>query len=96
MVVEGTATLAGRLNLQVTSRTDDRSSIPGLGLLRAPAEGTMPLSLLTEASILLANRVVRLRVTGSVHNPVIQVEPNRLLSEEAVRFFLRPAALVAP
>jgi translocation and assembly module TamB len=96
MVVEGTATLAGRLNLQVTSRTDDRSSIPGLGLLRAPAEGTMPLSLLTEASILLANRVVRLRVAGSVHNPVIQVEPNRLLSEEAVRFFLRPAALVAP
>ncbi len=96
MVVEGTATLAGRLNLQVTSRTDDRSSVPGLGLLRAPAEGAMPLSLLTEASILLANRVVRLRVTGSVHNPVIQVEPNRLLSEEAVRFFLRPAALVAP
>jgi translocation and assembly module TamB len=96
MVVEGTVTVAGRLNLEVTSRTDNQTAVPGLGLLRAPASGTMPLSLLTEASILLANRVVRLRVTGSVHNPIIQVEPGRLLSEEAVRFFLRPAALLAP
>jgi hypothetical protein len=70
--------------------------VPGLGLLRAPAGGSLPLSLLTEASVLLANRVVRLRVVGTVHSPVIQVEPGGLLTEEAVRFFLRPAGLTSP
>jgi hypothetical protein len=37
---------------------------------------------------LLANRVVHLRIVGTTKAPQVQVEALRLLSEEAVRFFL--------
>lgn len=97
MIVQGTLTLAGRLNLEVTARTGKLSLLPpGLRLLRIPAAGAMPLSLVAEASFLLASSVVHLRVTGTVHNPIIQVEPLRLLSEDAVRFFLSPVLLLSP
>lgn len=91
MIVEGTVTLQGRLNLEVTSRAGNVAYLPpGLRILglQLPALSSLPLSVISEASILLANRVVHLRVTGSFHNPVVQFEPTRLLTEEAVRFFL--------
>jgi hypothetical protein len=99
MIVEGTVTLEGRLNLEVTARTGSVFLAPSalrlLGL-RIPAAGVLPASLILEASLLLANSVVHLRVTGSVRNPVVQVEPVRLLTEEAVRYFLSRALFPGP
>ena len=65
---------------------------PGLVSVH-PAAGPMPINLLAQASTFLANRLIHLRVTGTVRSPTIQVEPIALLAEEAVRFFLNPTAL---
>ena len=48
----------------------------------------MPVSVLVRVSALLANRVVHLRVGGTIAHPVVRVEPLRLLTDEAVRYFL--------
>jgi hypothetical protein len=99
MVIDGTITLEGRLNLDVNARTGNITLLPPalrvLGL-RLPIAGPIPLSVITEASFLLARSVVHLRVTGSVRNPVVQVEPLALLTEEAVRYFLLRALVPTP
>jgi translocation and assembly module TamB len=94
MIVEGTVTLQGRLDLDVTARTATLGPDPLLLRilrLRVPAFGPLPLSMIVQASSYLSNRVIHLRVTGTVRNPVIRVEPIRLLTEEAARFFLNRA-----
>src|SRR5262249_50429730 len=99
LVIEGTVTLAGRLDLEVTARTGNLGVSPvALRLLglRLPAAGPIPLGLINEASGYLANRVIHLRVTGTVRSPVVQAQPVRLLTEEAVRFFLTRAVLPVP
>jgi hypothetical protein len=99
IVVEGTVNLDGRLSLDVHARTGNVTLLPpGLRLLglRIPIAGPIPLSVITEASFLLARSVVHLHVTGSVRNPVVQVEPFALLTEEAVRYFLYRALVAAP
>ena len=45
-------------------------------------------SVLRQAGGLLANRLVRLRLTGTFRNPIIQVEPLPVLTEDALRFLL--------
>jgi hypothetical protein len=97
--IEGTVSLDGRLNLDVNARTGDVTLLPaGLRILglRLPIAGPIPLSLITEASYLLARSVVHLRVTGSVRNPVVQIEPLALLTQEAVRYFLLRAVVPIP
>jgi hypothetical protein len=99
MIIEGTISLRGRLDLDVNTRTGHVTALPaGLRLLglAIPLAGPIPLSVIAEASFLLARTTVHLRVTGSVRNPVIQVQPLRLLTEEAVRFFLFRAVLPTP
>jgi hypothetical protein len=59
--------------------------------LRLPLVGPVPVGVLTRATILLANQVVHLHVVGTIRNPYVQVETRRLLSDEAVRFFLLAA-----
>jgi hypothetical protein len=99
MIVEGTINMQGRIDLDVTARTDNITFVPPalrlLGL-RLPAAGVLPAGLIVEASLLLANRTVRLHVTGTVRNPVIQVQPLRLLTQEAVRYFLTRALIPTP
>jgi hypothetical protein len=98
LFAEGTVTLAGRLNLEVTARTGQVGANPQvLRLLgvRIPAVGPVPLALLTEATNYLSNRVVHLHVSGTVRSPVVRVEPLGLLSDEAVRFFLGKAGVPA-
>jgi translocation and assembly module TamB len=93
---DGTATLEGRLNLNVVAKNGD-VGLPTLRLgviaLRVPIAGPVPLVLLQEASNLLANRAIYLEVTGTARKPVVRVRPLALLSEEAVRFFLNRANL---
>jgi hypothetical protein len=99
MMVEGTIDLQGRIDLDVMARTNNLACVPPalrlLGL-RLPAAGFLPASLITEATLLLANSTVHLHVTGTVRNPVVQVQPLRLLTEEAVRFFLTRALIPNP
>jgi len=49
----------------------------------------VPLGLIQDVTRLLANRSVHLRLAGTVQSPTITVEPLPMLTEEAVRFFLR-------
>jgi translocation and assembly module TamB len=91
LIAEGTMTLEGRLGLEVTASAGplrvDPNAIRLLGL-RLPSVGPTPLTVLLRASSYLSTRVIRLRVTGTVRSPSIQVEPSSLLPEGVVRFFL--------
>jgi translocation and assembly module TamB len=96
LIVEGNVTLAGLLDLEVTAATGGsfcNSRVLQLLGLRLPAIGPLPLTLIVDASAFLANRVVHLRVTGTYRNPVVQVVPTALLTQEAVRFFISRAGL---
>jgi hypothetical protein len=98
LVLVGTVTLTGRLNLDVSTRSGlqirNTEKLQALGL-RVRSLSTLPLAVLAEAATLLANRVVHLRLTGTLRSPVIQVLPGTLLPEEAIRFFLTGAADVS-
>jgi translocation and assembly module TamB len=91
LLVEGTVNFQGRLDLDASAATGDLGVNPtvvrSLGL-RIPTVGPIPLAVLAEASSYLSNRVVHLRITGTVRNPAPRVEPLQLLSAEAVRYFL--------
>jgi hypothetical protein len=83
--VTGTATLAGRIDLDVTVRAGRR--LRAVGLLALPA-GPLPVAFLTLASNTLARQLVHVRATGTARNPVVQVLPPPILSEGAARLFL--------
>ena len=53
--------------------------------------GPIPVGLIFQATELLSNRLIRLRITGTTKSPHVQVEALQVLSEEAVRFFLTRA-----
>jgi translocation and assembly module TamB len=99
LFASGSVTLQGGLDLEVTARTSPallRDYLILATLARSvPAIGPVPVSLLARVTLLLANRVVHLRVTGSVSSPQVRVEPLRLLSDEAARYFLLRVALPA-
>jgi hypothetical protein len=97
LIVEGTVTLTGRLDLDVTAQTglfclnpNRQNSVRS----RIPIVGAIPRLLLFEASALLANQVVHLKVTGTVRSPTVRIEPLLTLTEDTVRFFF--GRLLAP
>jgi len=89
--LDGTVTLQGRLGLNVTAYTGQRGPNPQalrlLGL-QLPVRGPIPVELLLRANNYLSNRVIHLRVNGTIRNPSVSIEPLPLLAEEATRFFL--------
>lgn len=94
LFAEGTVTLQGRLDLEVLVNTGQLGPNPALLRLlglRLPAAGPVPLALILEASDYLANRLIRLRVRGTIRSPVVRVDPVALVTDAAVRFFLRQA-----
>ncbi len=99
LFINGTVTLQQRLNLDVVANTQqlgmDPLALRVLGL-SLPAVGPIPLSLINQASAYLSNRTIRLRVTGTIRAPSIQVNPLPLLSEAAVRFFLAQTGVPLP
>jgi translocation and assembly module TamB len=99
LLIQGTVTLAGRLDLNATANTGMVGvNPPALRLLglRIPVVGPIPISLLLELTTYFSNRLVHLRVTGTIRSPSVQVEPLPLLSEEAVRFFVNRSNLPIP
>jgi hypothetical protein len=100
LMIQGNVALAGRLDLDVVTRTTPLGGVnPVLArllLARVPAVGPVPVGLILQATNLFANRVVHLQVTGTLRNPVVQVKPLQLLSDEALRYFLLRAAGTNP
>ena len=99
LVIVGTVTTQGRLDLDVTGNTGQLGINPTL--LKAlgvsvPAVGPIPVGVILEVSSYLSNRVVHLRVTGTIRNPEVRIEPIRLLAEEAVRFFVLQSGAPVP
>jgi len=97
MFMQGAVTLQGGLDLLVVARTTNQlCSNPLLVRVIAsqvPAVGPVPVALLAQISTLLANRVVQLRVTGTINSPQIRVDPVRLLTHEAARYFINRLVL---
>ncbi len=90
LLAEGTVTVKGGLNLEVTARTGQLFVNPALLRLVGLATATsLPLEVITLASEWLSNRVVHARVGGTLRNPSVRYEPVRLLTEETIRFLLR-------
>jgi translocation and assembly module TamB len=88
LIIQGNVTVGGRLDLDVTaaSGTLNPSRLSILGL-QVPDIGAIPRLVMAELASLLANRVLHLRVTGTLNSPVIRVQPLPL-TEEVARFFL--------
>ncbi|MFO0841843.1 MAG: AsmA-like C-terminal region-containing protein [Gemmataceae bacterium] len=94
LLLQGSVTLQGRLDLDVTAQTNSAGVDPLLLrslLRRLPAVGPVPVGLLLRATEVLSDRVVHLRVSGTLRSPRVQVEPLRLLSDQAARYFLSRA-----
>lgn len=92
LFIDGTVTTQGRLGLNVVATTGQigpPEGVLGLLRLRLPNVGPVPIGLIQDVTQLLSNRSVHLRIAGTVQTPTITVEPLPLLTEEAVRFFLR-------
>jgi translocation and assembly module TamB len=96
---EGTVGLGGQLGLDVLAQTGrvglDPARLRLLGL-RVPAVGPVPLTVLIEANRYLSNRLLHLRVTGTVRSPSVRVLPLLTLTQEAVRYFLNRYEIPQP
>ena len=93
---EGTVTAAtGRLDLDVVADTGRRDAVESVVLrLAEEAAGPTPVGLALRATRLLRDRVVYLKVTGTADRPVVRLQADRQLREEAARFLL--GELLAP
>jgi hypothetical protein len=91
LIIQGTTTVPqGRLDLDVNGMTGTflgSGPLAGGILGRIPLVGAVPLGVLQAATSLLSPRLIRLRVTGTVRNPVVRFQPLLMLTEEALRFF---------
>jgi hypothetical protein len=88
---EGSVTRKGRIDLDVVAVTGQIGpNVRGLRLLgiNLPALSPLPVSLVMNVSELLSNRMVRLRITGTLKSPEVQINKAALLTDTAVRFFL--------
>ena len=94
ILAEGTATLQGRLNLQVMAKTDETGPADQLlKLANSPllAAAPTPILIVAKANDALKDRVVHLRVGGTAARPMIRLEPGRQLGQEAIKFFMNQA-----
>ena len=81
----------GRLDLDVTAVTGQVGLNAGLlrsYAVRALAAGSVPAQVALEVSRLLSNRTIRARVTGTIDQPVVNVNVVGVLTEAAVLYVL--------
>lgn len=93
LFAEGTVSLTGRLDLGVIVRTGsvgiNDAALRQLGITLPLTFGPLPLALIRDISVFLSNRTVRVTIGGTSSHPRPQLNTAALLTEEAVRFFLR-------
>jgi uncharacterized protein involved in outer membrane biogenesis len=91
VMADGTVTVSGRLDLDVTAMTGGNPLSRGVVrriVLPIVAPETVPIQLLLRGNQLLADRLVYLHVGGNTRNPAVQVRPAPQLEYEALRYFL--------
>src|SRR5437588_10624511 len=75
LVIEGTMTRQGRLNLDATATTGNLGGLNNATLLvlarEVPAAGPIPLAVIAQVSTFLANRAVHLRIGGTLRSPSV-------------------------
>lgn len=91
VLMDGEATLDGRLNFDVTAATGQTGPADGLAalagspiLLAAPA----PVALVLKANEAMKDRVVHVHVGGTATRPVLRLQPGKQLTQDTLRFFL--------
>jgi hypothetical protein len=87
LYADGNVTLQGRVLLDVTANTGKLTNVAAALGWRLPAGRGIAGELLAKATTALSPRLVHLHVTGTVHEPIIQVVPLPMLTEQALRFF---------
>lgn len=92
ILAQGTATLAGRIDLDITASTQKNGPADQLLelansplLLAAPA----PVALLARANDALKDRVIHVQVSGTAENPALRLQPAKQLTQSALQFFIR-------
>jgi len=89
--MEGTATFAGRLNMDVTVSTaqsgpiDDLLSLANSPIMLAAAA---PVALVAKANDAIKSRVIYVQVSGTANRPVLRIQPLKQLTQDALRFFI--------
>jgi hypothetical protein len=100
LFAEGTVALSGRLDLGVIVKTGNIGFNDAV-LRRAGVTlplalvGATPVAVIRAVSTYLSNSTVRLSITGTLSNPSPRVNTAALLTDQAVRFFLRAYAPIA-
>ncbi|HBE69872.1 MAG TPA: hypothetical protein DDW52_17130 [Planctomycetaceae bacterium] len=94
VMAEGTSTLGGRLDMDVTAVTNLSGPASGLLeltdsplMLAAPAQ----VALIAKANDLLKDRVFYIEVAGTTRKPALHVQPGKNLSQDALRVVLSSA-----
>lgn len=94
VLLEGTSTLSGRLNMDVTAITNPSGPADGLVelansplMLAAPA----PVALIAKANDAMKDRVIYVAVTGTSSRPTLHLQPGKSLSQNTLRFILSTA-----
>ncbi|QDT04812.1 Dicarboxylate transport [Rubripirellula lacrimiformis] len=91
VILTGTATTEGRLNMDVVASTKSDSPTDGLvSLMNSPLmmAAPAPVALLVRANEMLKDRVVNVHVGGTANHPTLRLQPGKQLSQSAVQFFL--------
>jgi hypothetical protein len=91
VLMDGTSTLDGRLDLNVTAFTNQ--SGPADGLLAFADSPVMlavsaPVALVAKANEAIKDRVIHVHVGGTSAHPTLRLQPAKNLSQDALRFFL--------
>lgn len=91
VLMNGTSTLEGRLDFDVTALTNQSGPADGLFsladsplMLAAPA----PVTLLIKANEAIKDRVIHIHVGGTGARPALRLQPGKTLSQDALRFFV--------
>ena len=91
VLIEGTISLQGKLDMEATARTGNLSVLPesmrNMGL-RMPAIGAVPLEMISQVTNTLAAGILHFKIQGTYKDPIVRSVPLTLLTEEALRFFL--------
>ena len=86
LLIEGTVTTDGRLDLEVNGTPGGLGTDRGL-VRRVPVVGATSAAILAEATNFLGSRLIHLRVGGTLRNPNIRYAPQFALTEQALQFF---------
>jgi hypothetical protein len=99
IVMDGTATLRGNLNLFVsayTSETGPADRILDFAnspiMLAAPA----PVAVVAKINDALKDRTIHVNVGGTLAQPLVRLQPGRQLQQEALRFLVNSSLNFSP